>query len=195
MRKARGRVEKAEREFLLRHLAQSRERLLEAVEGLSKEQQRFRPAAERWSVADCLEHVSIVEKGVLQKIRAVLLAPSQPHVRPQTRASLPDEAILTSVPNRSSRLISLPETLPGRRWADFAELLRKFETARERSLRFAAVTQSDLRGHSFAHPQFGELDCYQWLLFLAAHSERHARQAGEVIAHPNFPRAAGSAIA
>jgi len=191
-------VEKGEREFLLRYLAQSRERLLEAVEGLNAEQQRFRPAADRWSVADCLEHVSIVEKGVLQKIRAVLLAPKpmeETHAGASDDASVPDDAILDGVPKRTRRFTSLQETRPARRWTDFAQLVRRFEIARERSLRFAAVTQSDLRGRFFAHPDLGELDCYQWLLFLAAHSERHARQAEEVIAHPNFPRAADSAIA
>jgi hypothetical protein len=186
-------MEKAEREFLLLYLAASRERLLETVDGLTKRQQRFRPTQGRWSVADCVEHVSIVEKGVLKNIQAVVLAPPRPPV--QLCATVKDYTVLASVPNRSQRCISPPEAAPGRRWTDFAHLLRRFEAARERSLRFAAVTQSDLRGRCFAHPHFGELDCYQWLLFVAAHSERHARQAEEVIADPKFPRAAGSATA
>jgi hypothetical protein len=183
-------VEKAEREFLLRYLAQSRERLLEAVQGLSEEQRRFRPGVGRWSVADCLEHVAILERGVLQKIRKVLPA------APQPRAGVPDDLILAGIPDRSVRFRSPREALPRGRWTDFAELLRQFEAARERSLRFAAVTQSDLRGHFFAHhPQLGELDCYQWLLFVGAHSERHARQAEEVIGDPEFPRASDAASA
>jgi hypothetical protein len=186
-------MEKAEREFLLLYLAQSRERLLETVEGLNEQQQRFRPAGDRWSVAECVEHVSIVEQGVLKKIQALVLAPLDPQT--ERRASVTDDVILARVPNRSSRVTAPPETLPGGRWTDFAELLRQFEAARERSLRFAAVTQGDLRGHCFAHPYLGDLDCYQWLLFLGAHSERHARQAEEVIADPNFPREAGSATA
>jgi DinB superfamily len=186
-------MEKAEREFLLRHLAQSRERLLEAAEGLSRQQQRFRPAPDQWSVADCLEHVAIVEKAVLHKIQAALLAPPQIEARPS--ACVPDDAVRAGVSDRSARCAAPPETLPLRRWSDFAELLRKFEAARERSLRFAAVTQADLRSYSFEHPQLGELDCYQWLLFLGAHSERHAGQAEELIADPDFPSAADSATA
>jgi uncharacterized damage-inducible protein DinB len=184
-------VEKVEREFLLLYLAQSRERLLDIVEGLNKEQQRFRPAPDRWSVADCVEHVSIAEKGVLKKVQEALLSPLQP----ETRTSMPDDAVLARVSNRTPRCASPPELHPRRRWTDFGELLRRFEAARERSLRFAAVTRADLRSYSFAHPKFGELDCYQWLLFLAAHAERHARQAEEVIADPNFPRRAGSVSA
>jgi len=188
-------MEKAEREFLVLYLAASRERLLEQIDGLTKQQQRFRPAEDLWSVADCVEHVTLTEQGVLKKIQAVLLFPSQSPPQNPWRAGVPDDEILASIPNRSPRLISPPDALPRRRWTDFSQLLRRFEAARERSLRFAAVTQSDLRGHFFAHPELGELDCYQWLLFLGAHCERHARQAEEVIANRGFPRVAGSATA
>lgn len=191
MRKARGTVEKAEREFLLGYLAASRERLVEIVEGLSKEQRRFRPAEDRWSVADCVEHVSIVEKAALKRIQALVIEPP----RPPTDAGVPDDAVLSRVPSRSTRRTAPPDALPGRRWTDFAALLRQFEAARERSLRFVAVTQADLRGHFFAHPHLGELDCYQWLLFLGAHAERHARQAEEVLADPAFPGEADAATA
>jgi len=183
-------VEKVEREFLLLYLAQSRERLLDAVDGLTREQQRFRPAEHRWSVADCVEHVSIVEKMVVKEVQAVVLRPPTAKL-----ANLPDDVILAGVPSRSSRCASPLEAFPNKRSTDFDRLLRQFEAARERSLRFAAITQSDLRAHSFAHPHLGELDCYQWILFLGAHAERHVRQAEEVMADPGFPRIADSAIA
>ncbi|HMD48410.1 MAG TPA: DinB family protein [Bryobacteraceae bacterium] len=182
-------MEKAGREFLLLYLAASRERLLDTVNGLNKEQARFRPSRDRWSVADCVEHVAIVEKAVLNKIQAIVLSPPQP----EPAAGTPDDAILSSVPNRSPHCTSPVEALPRRRWTDLGALLRQFEAARERSLRFAAVTQSDLRAYFFLHPQYGELDCYQWLLYLGAHSERHARQADDVLADPGFPRVADSA--
>ncbi len=182
-------MEKADREFLLMYLAASRERLLDTVNGLNKEQARFRPSRDRWSVADCVEHVAIVEKEVLNKIQAILLAP--PQAEPSATTS--DDAILSGVPNRSARCSAPVDALPRRRWTDLRALLRQFEAARERSLRFAAVTQSDLRAYFFLHPEWGELDCYQWLLFLGAHSERHARQADDVAADPAFPRVADSA--
>ncbi len=33
-----------------------------------------------------------------------------------------------------------------------------------------------------------KLDAYEWVLFIAAHSERHTKQILEVKADPNFPR-------
>jgi uncharacterized damage-inducible protein DinB len=183
-------MEKAERNFVVRYLALSRERLLEAINGLNQEQQRYRPAANRWSVADCVEHVTVTERAILEEIQRRVVQPPKPY----TGQRVPDQVILKSFPRRT-RMIAAPEFLPAGRWSTFEELTRQFESARERSLRFAAVTRSDLRNYLFAHPQFGELDCYQWLLFVAAHCERHARQAADVIAHPAFPRERDSATA
>ena len=47
----------AERELALQNLAESRERLLRMANGLTREQLHYRPATERWSVAECLEHI------------------------------------------------------------------------------------------------------------------------------------------
>jgi len=33
-----------------------------------------------------------------------------------------------------------------------------------------------------------KMDAYQWILFIAAHSERHTKQLLEVKADPNFPK-------
>jgi hypothetical protein len=34
-----------------------------------------------------------------------------------------------------------------------------------------------------------KLDGYEWVLFVAGHSERHTKQINEVKADPNFPKA------
>jgi hypothetical protein len=33
-----------------------------------------------------------------------------------------------------------------------------------------------------------DLDAYEWVLLIAAHSERHTKQINEVKTDPNFPR-------
>jgi uncharacterized damage-inducible protein DinB len=170
--------------MVVEYLAHSRERLVLAVEGLSFQQQNFRPAEDRWSIADCMEHLTVVESNVLRGIQKVLQSP--PETR-QNEVQGKEWAILEKVPAREGRVRGPAEVMPQGRWLDFDELLRQFEAARERSLRFSAVTQADLRSHFFPHPILGLLDCYQWLLFLAAHCERHVRQMEEVKAAPGYP--------
>ena len=64
-----------ERELALRQLAESRERLIQTVDGLSSEQLGFRPAEDRWSVADCVEHITVVESLVFNRVRAGEMPP------------------------------------------------------------------------------------------------------------------------
>jgi hypothetical protein len=64
----------------------------------------------------------------------------------------------------------------------------EFEKARERTVRFTAETDADLRKYFAPHQAFGDLDCYQWLIVMSLHGERHARQIEEIKADPAFPR-------
>jgi hypothetical protein len=50
------------------------------------------------------------------------------------------------------------------------------------------TTDDDLRGHSTPHPALQrDLDAFQWVLLLAAHSARHTAQIEEVKASPGYP--------
>jgi len=179
-------MEATERSSVLEHLAANRERVRRAVDGLSAGQREFRSAEDRWSVIDCLEHIVLVENHILKTIERVLETSPDPAKQADVRRK--DRAVLELVPDRATRVKGPPSMLPQRRWPDFEESLRQFESTRERSIEFATKTQADLRNHFFPHPILGDLDCYQWLLLLATHSERHVRQMEEVMAEPGFPR-------
>jgi hypothetical protein len=178
-------VQATERELVVEQLAHSRERLVLEVEGLTSEQRSFRPAQDRWSIADCIEHITVLETVVLRNIQQALQSPPEPGRQDEVRGK--EQIILERVPVRERRVQCPADLMPQGRWPDFGELVRQFEATRERSVRFSAVTQADLRNHFLPHPVLGLLDCYQWLLMVSAHCERHVRQIEEVKAHPGFP--------
>ena len=179
-------MEKAERELILQHLEASRARLLAVVEGLSTEQLDFRPAEGRWSVADCVEHLTVVENFVWNSMHRVLEGP--PEIAKRAEVQGKEELILSRVPARVIRVKGPEPVMPKRRWPEFSELLRQFDAARTRTLAFASESPAGLQDHFFPHPFLGELDCCQWLLFLGTHCERHVRQMEEVKADPGFPK-------
>jgi hypothetical protein len=67
-------------------------------------------------------------------------------------------------------------------------MIDQFKQHRDRTIAYIASTPDELRNHILKHPVFGDLDAYQWLLFLAAHCERHILQLNEVKADANFPK-------
>jgi hypothetical protein len=177
-----------DREFALKGLDDSRERLLRAVRGLSRVQLEYRPAAERWSVAENLEHVIVAEKYVLGRLEGLVQeAPdSSRHSNWEGR----DEPLVREVAKERDARVQAPQAFrPIGRWP-IEKLVPEFEVARALSREFAAFTQGDLRLRFFRHPApaVGEIDSYQWLLLIGAHCDRHCTQSQEMMASPGFPR-------
>jgi len=178
----------AERERAVNYLTQSRDNLLRTIRGLSREQLQFKSAPDRWSVADCLEHLILVEnRRVGEGIPAALQQPVDPAKRSAFAGR--DDELVQLVAGRAQRAQAPEPVRPTGRWPH-DRLIPEFETARKRSADLAATPQANLRQYFSTHPLFGDLDCYQWLLLVAAHSDRHRRQIEELIASPVFPRAA-----
>ena len=68
-----------------------------------------------------------------------------------------------------------------------ADLLAAFNAARDNARAFTAGLAANPRDFGWTHPILGSFDGYQWLLFAALHSERHAAQIDELKTHPDFP--------
>ncbi len=96
-----------------------------------------------------------------------------------------DAMVLAMVPDRSTKRQAPPELVPSGRWSP-NEALDHFLASRARTIEFMRTTP-DLRQHVMDSP-LGPLDAYEWLLFIAAHSERHTKQILEIEASPGFPK-------
>jgi hypothetical protein len=70
-----------------------------------------------------------------------------------------------------------PATVQPRANADPKEALEGLDTSRQ-SLRAAAIAADGLALGEIkhTHPLLGELDLYQWLIFLGQHEARHKKQ-------------------
>jgi hypothetical protein len=177
-----------EREQALRYLAETRAGVIEAVKGLSEAQFNFKPAPDRWSVAECLEHIAIVENAVLSGVRVRLEKAPAPSADRDVKQI--DALILAKVPDRSTKIQAPPPLAPTGRWTP-AAALEHFFAGREQTVNWLK-SDTDLRGHSVDHPVLGPLDGYEWILAAAGHSERHTKQILEVKADPNFPANRGT---
>jgi hypothetical protein len=176
-----------EREAALKQFETTRDNFIKSIAGLSPAQWTFKPAPDRWSVAEVAEHITLSESTLFGLVRKqVMTSPATPEKREQVKGK--DELILQRVPDRSHK-VQAPEILrPTGRWATEADVTKAFEESRKATMDYVRTTDNDLRDHFFDHPLLGTMDGYQWLLLISAHSARHTAQIEEVKADPNFPK-------
>lgn len=176
-----------EREAALKSLQTTHDAFLQSIAGLSEAQWKFKPASDRWSVAEVAEHIAISESTIFGMVQnKVMTSPATPEKRAEVAGK--DETVLKMVPDRSHKA-QAPEFLkPTNRWATQAELTKAFEDSRKATMDYVRTTNDDLRDHFGPHPLLGPLDGYQWILLISAHSERHTKQIEEVKADANFPK-------
>jgi len=181
------RLSDAEREKALKSLQATHDAFLKSISGLSEKQWKFKPAPDRWSVAEVSEHIAVSESLIFGMVQSKIMAsPATPEKRAEDKMT--DEQILQMIPDRSHKA-QAPEFLkPTSRWATQAELTKAFEDSRKATMDYVRTSNDDLRSHFGPHPIFGPLDAYQWILLISAHSERHTKQIEEVKADPNFPK-------
>jgi len=177
-------VTPVEREHAARYLAVTRDRLAAATKGVSEAQWTFRPSPDRWSLAEIMEHIAIIEERVGDIVGKMPEAPADAPVRDIKGT---DVAILVDVPCRYPRVKAPDRVAPiGAQLG--AESLEKFLKSRAR-MEGMLASAPHLRGHAFLHPIFGPWDGYQWILAAGGHCSRHTSQILEVKADLNFPAA------
>jgi uncharacterized protein YndB with AHSA1/START domain len=184
---AAGALTDRERAEAVRQLEAGGRALAAVIGGLTAAQWTFKPAADRWSIAECLDHMVIVEERVLGRVNALAAGPAG-----STRALRSDEEVASLTADRSQRVAAPAPLQPSLRWPEPRAGVAAFEAARQRTIDFVRATTVDLRARCAPHPLFGEFDAYQWLLLGATHSMRHVAQIEEIKVAPQFPTSAGA---
>lgn len=175
----------ADREAMLAHLQKTKKALEDATRGLSPAQWNFKPAPDRWSIAEVYEHITLGESFLLEMIQKGASGPATPEKK-AAAAMEKDAQIQKMIVDRSQKFQAPDPLQPTGRWS-LDQMRQEFAARRSRSIEFVRTTPEDLRAHVFAGPA-GELDAVQWIYFLSGHAERHTAQILEVKADPNFPK-------
>jgi hypothetical protein len=144
-------------------------RFLAQCGALSPADWTFRPQPHEWSMGDVAEHLSIANRGILARLSKTLLE--------SPMAGRSADVIDDEIPYLFYRGDEPPNVAtPTGAWTSWAECEAVFREHAERLSVWARETDADLRRYGVPHPVFGLLDGVQWLLFAAAHTERHRSQ-------------------
>jgi len=174
----------AEKDKTLQYLESTKQDVLDATKGLSPAQWNFKPAPDRWSIAECMEHIAAAEDFIRDNIaNGVMKAPAAPG----RDVVAIDAAIIENVPARKNK-VQAPEAIkPTNRFGSPEGSIKHFVESRAITEEFLKTTPG-LRDHAADSPAGTKWDAYEFILLIAAHSERHTNQIKEVKADPNYPK-------
>ncbi|GAB4361167.1 MAG: hypothetical protein OHK0021_05280 [Bryobacter sp.] len=156
----------------MEYLSRSQDQLASLCTPLSAEQAETTPGEERWSINGHVEHLAQVERGILVLLRRKLGAEATQEELAQCAGK--EELIWARVPQPAARVQAPENVVPQGRFGSWPRAWQAFAEARQATLAFAAQTPAaQLRSFVHPHAALGALNGEQWLLFLAAHTERH----------------------
>ncbi len=180
---------------LVHELERERQQLLEVAHSIPVAHREIRPAADRWTAAENLSHLAVVEQsaGRLFSVHARQLREAG---APADTTSDATEVIAAfarfSVHLRNQRL-QAPDRVAPVADASFDEALSQLAETRVRLLEAIHKANGLPLGTVTApHPRLGEITLYEWLLMIARHEARHTGQLQELMAQLSTPDAPSS---
>jgi DinB family protein len=179
-------ISKKERKTAVALLKDTENGVFSSVKGLSDAQLKFKPAPDKWSVEECLKHIAISEKLIRGMIDGGLKQAANPEKRAAIKST--DDQIIKNLEDRSTKIKTIdpmkPENTP---FKSATDALDSFKGDRDKLIDYMEHTSEDLRDHVLELP-IGTYDCYQLILLIGSHSNRHTQQIEEVKADHNFPK-------
>lgn len=166
-----------------------RQSLYDAVAGLSQAQLDFKPAPDRWSISENLSHLNKVERG-LPKLYPILLQKLEAAGwKPETEGSMLNSLERTTLTDPAQKF-QAPERVRPQAGFTKDELLTALKQSRQAIVEAVAqAPEYDLSGVTWPHPALGDINFYQWVLFIGKHEQRHLGQIEEIKKAEGFPAA------
>jgi hypothetical protein len=184
-------ISKGERDQAMSHLHATRKQILDLIEPLSEAQWKFKPGPERWSIAECAEHITETEnllRGLIQQSVKKLAVDEGKRGAAAGKREASAKAVLTTMTDRSKPASAPGEIRPTGRYGTKAALVAALNQRRDETIRYVETTEDDLRGRFFQMGPGREMDLYEMILMISGHAERHLLQMKEVTAAAGYPK-------
>ncbi len=182
-----GHITAEERTKVLNYFEDSRKEFLAAIDGVTGDQWKWKPAPERWSVGETAEHIVLAEALLFANVKQAVMSPRNPDWEEKTKGKT--EFIERVMAPRLGKATAPEPIVPTGKMTK-AQVRDTFLKQREEIEKFARETQAALKEHTVDHPfpVFGTLNAYQWLIYIPLHTERHDKQIAEVKATAGYPK-------
>lgn len=158
---------------------ETRERIFKRVEGLTDDEAGARPNPNAWSVAEIIEHLSIIEDRLLRMMTMMLTKTEGAETARSSNGPVEIKPFTLDqyIERSRNEKYTAPEAVRPGGSAKLADSLQGMRRSREelRALQ-PRIEAINLSGTTYPHPAFGPLNFYEWLAFVGIHEERHLGQ-------------------
>jgi hypothetical protein len=168
---------------IARYVDDQRRALLAAAEPLPAPLWTTPPGEGQWSVSEVFEHLHRVERGSAKLIaRAATDARAAGHPPELEEGSLMECLSFANLTDRSRKVVSPERVAPEGGWTREAALTAIHESRAALHQAIAAADGLALQTVRQSHARLGDIDLYQWILFIGQHEARHVPQVAEIVA-------------
>jgi 5-formyltetrahydrofolate cyclo-ligase len=154
-----------------------RREIWKTIQHLTDRQINESDSPDRWSIAQILDHLHIIESFITKKVKDTLGVHTEPPIQKPIHLTLNRSRKIkspTPITNEFKTMETLQNNLNASRNA--------FETLIQQ------LTQEQLEQKSMSHPVFGDrMSLKQWIEFVSLHEQRHLEQIKEVKSNLRFP--------
>jgi len=156
---------------------EKRRELLNSFDGVPGDRLHRRANSSGWSVAEILDHLRIVESGVARIITKRVAKARAEGLREETSTSSVMGSFAPFAAKLDAGRIEAPTIIQPKTEIDISDALEGLKSSRQ-ELRTAVESADGLAIGDIKHTHMvlGELDLYQWLIFLGYHEARHRKQ-------------------
>jgi hypothetical protein len=175
-----------ERKFAATILKESKNRLSDHIKGLSNNQLNYKLGSDQKSIKKYIVQIAWNEKKLWENIASIMKQPADPEKRAAINVTDDQLIQMTERGDFSSygAAIFKQANIP---WRTVNEAMVNFKSLRTEHMRYIKTSTEDLRNHVIYTPA-GWIDCYQYILMMAAQSDRYIRQIDQIKAYRNFPK-------
>jgi uncharacterized damage-inducible protein DinB len=154
---------------------QAQSRFMAAVSNLTNEQADFRPDENQWTIAEIVEHISIVNDGFLRLTHKLLKQAESAPTPPMSDLNLGHTSLDEN--GQQPGPFQAPDRVRPQGGVSVEDSLAKMRASlagfTEIQSRLEAVELSE---QMFPHPSLGPINAYQWMVLLGEHEDRHRGQ-------------------
>ena len=168
-----------EQEFLINHLKTSRDSFVSSIKYLSDEEWNTKPEDGGWTPAQCAEHIAVIESVFLAEVKKILNTQERPEKMKEVVGK--DKIVIGAMLDRSHKIKGSAEDESPNKKIDKVLLINNFLKYRNEVIDWVSSTKEPLKVHFTFFPGIGDVDGYQYMLFISAHTERHTLQIKEIL--------------